>query len=362
LTTVGRVLSGVLIGAAWTVIGVLAVGTVLRLAAWDDWPPTIIFDSLADVIYLPVWLVAVAALVSRRWKMALAAGVLVAAQFALMMPEMTAGTSVPAAARRAPSIRLLDANVNYTNTDMTGYSRQIETWQPDVVTFEEAVPSDAQRLRSAGAFDRLPFVEQLGPASPFSFLVASRFPVGPLRFVIAPGGFGLLAVHTTLTVGDQQVQLWVVHVAAPRSGQSGLWKAGLSRLATLLRSATGPIIVAGDFNATWGNRGFRHILDQGFGDVAAMRGHPWQMTWSQGMPVLPPLTRIDHVLVRSGPVPLSTSTGSGPGSDHRDLRVVLAIPPAAQPTGTSSSSVIRRAATSTSTPGPIVELTATERT
>jgi endonuclease/exonuclease/phosphatase (EEP) superfamily protein YafD len=82
----------------------------------------------------------------------------------------------------------------------------------------------------------------------------------------------------------------------------------------------------GDFNATWGNRGFRAILSTGLTDAAAARGDPFDFTWSQTLPILPPIIRIDHVLTGGDAVTVTAiETHPGPGSDHRDLTATVAV-------------------------------------
>jgi endonuclease/exonuclease/phosphatase family metal-dependent hydrolase len=85
------------------------------------------------------------------------------------------------------------------------------------------------------------------------------------------------------------------------------------------------LMVVGDFNSTWGNQGFRTILDNGLTDGAAARGHPFAMTWSQIEPIVPPLVRIDHVLTGTGVAVTAISTVDGPGSDHRAEWATVAI-------------------------------------
>ncbi len=83
-------------------------------------------------------------------------------------------------------------------------------------------------------------------------------------------------------------------------------------------------MIAGDFNSTWNNKGFRQLLDTGLIDAGAARGHALSMTWSQMMPPLPPFSRIDHLLTGPGVAVTRISTQDGPGSDHRDLLATVA--------------------------------------
>ena len=60
-------------------------------------------------------------------------------------------------------------------------------------------------------------------------------------------------------------------------------------------------------------------------DGAAARARPFEMTWSQTKPIIPPVVRIDHVLTGSGVAVTTIATGNGPGSDHRDLQATVAF-------------------------------------
>ena len=74
----------------------LGLVALLRLVAWDSIEPLIVLDALTLVVYLPAWVVAVGALIARRWWLAAAAAVIVAAQVAFVAPELLAAAPVPA--------------------------------------------------------------------------------------------------------------------------------------------------------------------------------------------------------------------------------------------------------------------------
>jgi endonuclease/exonuclease/phosphatase (EEP) superfamily protein YafD len=105
----------------------------------------------------------------------------------------------------------------------------------------------------------------------------------------------------------------------------------LSQLAVVNRVlwSRGPkgLLVVGDFNATWGSKGFRTLLGDGLTDGAAGRGQAMSMTWSQLMAPLRPLVLIDHVLTGPGVAVTTIATGPGTGSDHRDIMATVAIRP-----------------------------------
>jgi hypothetical protein len=85
-----------LLVAGWLMVGVLGLVAFLRLVAWDSVEPLIVLDALTLVGYLPAWIVAIGALIARRWWLAAAAVVAAAAQVAFAVPELSAASPVPA--------------------------------------------------------------------------------------------------------------------------------------------------------------------------------------------------------------------------------------------------------------------------
>ncbi len=313
---------------AWALVVVLGLVMLLRMVAWDAAEPLVVANSLTVELYLPAWVVAGVAFARKRRLLGAAALVLVAGQAALVAPELLASGPVPAWAAHAPAVRVLDANVYAGNPSMAGYARAIDGYRPDLVTLQEASPSDLAQLRRAGALARLPHVVDVARYDPAAFVVASRYPLGPARVRSVDGSPYL--VQTSLLLPSGTVDLWVVHTAAPLPSTWRQWSDELGSVDRLLAARPGGtrgLLVVGDFNATWQNRDFRRLLAGGLQDGAAARAHAFDMTWSQTMPVLPPLVRIDHVLTGSGLTVTRIATGAGPGSDHRLVRATVAVRP-----------------------------------
>ena len=308
----------------WAVTAGLAVIAVLRVVAWDDLEPLAVLNALTAFVYLPAWIVMVVAAVGRRFLLAGAALLVVVTQVVFLLPELTAAEPVPNWAAHAPTITLLDANVYNQNPSMAGYAREITQFRPQLVTMEEATPSDVAQLDKAGALADLPYRFEVQRYDPSAFFVASRYPLADTSVVTVY--HRPLIIKTTLVLPSGRQPLWVVHTTAPLSPAFRQWQAQLDSIAQLVRKH-GPsgLLIVGDFNATWGNRGFRSILDAGMTDGAAARGQAFAMTWSQIKPVIPPVVRIDHVLTGSGVTVARIRTDVGPGSDHRDLVATVAI-------------------------------------
>ena len=308
----------------WVIVVALATVAVARIVAWDSLDVFAILNSVTVFVYLPAWVVAVVAVLGRRFVLAGAAVLVVAAQIAFMLPELTAAEPVPSWAAGAPTVRLFDANVYDQNPSMAGYATEIKQYRPQLLTMEEAVPADVTQLKSDGALAGLPHTVQIRRYDPFSFFIASKYPLtGATATYLYDQP---LIVKMTVQLPSGPRPLWVVHSTGPVPKSFTMWKGQLAEIDRQLRRR-GPadLLLVGDFNATWNNRGLRQILDAGMTDGAAARARPFQMTWSQIKPFLPPVVRIDHVLTGPGVAVTTISTNEGPGSDHRDVQATVAF-------------------------------------
>ena len=245
-------------------------------------------------------------------------------QVLFLLPELTAAQPLPDWTSHAPAITLLDANVDSSNPSMAGYAKEIARVRPQLLTLEEANPVDVVQLDRAGALTGLTYRFEVKRYDPWAFYLASRYPLAHTTVVSRYDR--PLIVETTLELPSGPQTLWVVHTVAPLPSSFSQWQGQLSTIATLIRRR-GPkdLLIVGDFNATWGNRGFRSILDADMTDGAAARGRAFDMTWSQTLPVIPPIVRIDHVLTGAGVAVTRIRTDAGPGSDHRDVIATVAI-------------------------------------
>lgn len=287
-----------------------------RLLAWDSRSGLVALNALTPFLFLPAWPVAFAAGLGRRWALGAAAIAVVVAHVGLMAPELAARAPVPPVDAGFRAIRLFNANVYAGNPDAGGIAGEIEAAAPDLVFLQEATPRIVAAVDATGALEDLPHRVTVARDDPFGTLVASRWPLTDQEVVELDGRPVL--IRATIDAGDGPIRMYAVHVVAPFGGGRDAWARGMAYLAGAVRQETGPVIVAGDLNATWGHRPFRRLLDAGLTDAAAARGRPFQMTWRQGGRV-PPLTRIDHVLTTDGLAVVAIRAGSGRGSDHRPL-------------------------------------------
>ena len=87
-------------------------------------------------------------------------------------------------------------------------------------------------------------------------------------------------------------------------------------------------LIVGDMNATPDHDVMRELDDAGFRDAGALANEGWQPTWPANhvgiFPLLPPLVRIDHVLISDSLASLGTDTVDIDGTDHLALVATVA--------------------------------------
>lgn len=307
----------------WVVLVPLSLIALARFVAWDSTSALVALNALTPFVFLPAWPVAVVAGLFRRWILFAAAVGLVASHVSFVLPELLAAEAVPSAARTAPSLRLFNANVYAANHDVSAFAEEIRRSRPDIVVLQEATPAFLAGLESAGALADLPHRVTVSRRDPFAAAVASRWALTEDDVVSVWGRPVLL--RASIQIGGIVVRLFAFHAVAPAGVNREEWTEDLASLGAAISAERRPILIAGDFNATWGHRHFRRLLDLGVTDAAAARGKPYQMTWPRNRRIIPPLIRIDHVLTTERLVMTRISTGVGKGSDHRPLVADVAL-------------------------------------
>lgn len=109
----------------WLVVLSLLAVAGARLLFWDGLSALVALNAMTPLLYLPAWAVGVAAAASRRWMLFGAATVVVACHLVFALPELLAGTPIPAGTDAAPRLRLFSANVLTGKGEVGGYAREI---------------------------------------------------------------------------------------------------------------------------------------------------------------------------------------------------------------------------------------------
>ncbi|TDK93687.1 endonuclease/exonuclease/phosphatase family protein [Mycolicibacterium mucogenicum] len=227
---------------------------------------------------------------------------------------------------KAPSgtaLRFLSANLRYGRADAEAVVRYAEA-SADIVALQELTPAALARLEAVGLDRTFPHRALREMDEPGGVGLWSRYPISDVRI---DDGFwlGMLAADVHVPEAPAPARVLTVHLSAPWPDPLQGWRDDLARLAgTLLKAArasTGPVLLAGDLNATPDMREFRRLLRQGYQDAGAQAGAGVVRTHPSDI-AAPPVFAVDHILTR-GYVATSLRTLPVPGSDHRALLAEL---------------------------------------
>jgi endonuclease/exonuclease/phosphatase (EEP) superfamily protein YafD len=232
-------------------------------------------------------------------------------------------------------LRVLSLNAQEGSADPAAVVWETERHQVDVLAVQELIPDMVHRLADAGVGTLLPFCHLDPRPGADGTGLWSRWPLTPLPPV---PGLAHAAPRARIEPMDgRPVTLTAVHTLAPMRHHARRWQQELAAIRSALADSDGRQVVAGDFNASRDHRPFRDLLAAGFLDCAdAARRRPWPgFTWPAGR-WIPPVMRLDHVLVSRGSATVGASRViEVPGTDHRGVLAVIQLtfrpPPATAP-------------------------------
>ncbi len=265
------------------------------------------------------FLACAAALALRGRRMA---AVAVAAAALLPIAQVLPWYSDPrpaASAEAGPGVKLLVSNVYYKNRRYGDLRRLVATEDPDVVGLIEV---NSHWLRHLGELRaRYPYYYELPDERYVGLGLYSKLPLADARTLRLPNS-GLPAIAATLGAPGGDVEIILVHLPSPTD--AALVRRRNQQIADLARHVRGlgrPTVVAGDFNLTMWNRGYRPLEDTAR-LVNARTGHgagpSWPALWRLGVP-------IDHILATGGVQLANFRVLPAVGSDHYPIAAEFAL-------------------------------------
>jgi endonuclease/exonuclease/phosphatase (EEP) superfamily protein YafD len=302
----------------WIVTGVLAALVLARFMAWDDKAYLAAINAQTPLLFLPAYVVAASAWCFRRMALAIVATAIVAFHVWAVAPTIGSADSV---AQTAVELRVVSANVRYSNPTPEKLATELLATDADVLLVQELTPEWVDAFRAAGLEReyRFSFVRQRDDRGS-GMGIYSRLPLNRPRIAFT-GGWPTMAA--SVRVGDRSVAIVNVHAIGPSHG-IGLHDESVDVIEAVTSSLPHPRIVAGDFNATPYNRTMHRMADLGLVSAHAERGRGLATTWPNGERLSPPV-RIDHVLVDPTLVVVDVRELEGAGSDHKPVLVDLAF-------------------------------------
>ena len=220
-------------------------------------------------------------------------------------------------------VRVMVQNLEYGRAAPHDVVRAVRTGGVDLLLTVETTPESADALRTAGLTGLLPHEAASTAPTTQGVAVWSRLPLSAPERV---PGFSLGLVRTEMAGPGGPVTVVAAHPVAPVF-DAALAVEEADRLRWYLGSLPGPapVIVGGDFNATWDHVRFRDLRDLGYTDSVSGGRDGWVPTWPAGRR-FPPLIGIDHVLARGAVAVGETETVEVDRTDHLGVLATVRLP------------------------------------
>ena len=296
---------------AWTVIRVFGLDSGFPLETMLPFTPYVAAAAL---------IVAGVAVALENWAAAAVAALATVCLAAALAPRLVGGETVSASGRE--TIRVLAANVYHGKADPQALVALVDRLHPDVLSVEELTEGFSRKLIAAGLPRRFPYAVTGAYGGAAGGGLFSRL---PLRELPPQASYAFFMPTAELQLPDKRrFRLVGVHPFPPeRPHSTETWEEALEGLPSAGHGA--PWVLAGDFNATFDQAPFRELVGRGYRDAGEATGKGLEPTFPREAHLIPPIT-IDHVLADRRLGVVSYAVEELPGSDHRAVFAVLALP------------------------------------
>lgn len=240
------------------------------------------------------------------------------------LPAGDGGSPVPIT-RAGARLTVMTANLLHGRADVDAIARTAERHDVDVLCVQEVHPGALNAIGNRVAA-QLPHRHTRGGFRGAGTGIFSRHPLTGGRL---PDGYGFPPVIADVLVptagGARRISVLSFHSKAPvGNGGARFWADDLARLGRLMAAHQGPLIVAGDFNATHDHRQFRDLLTGGYHDAAADAGAGFVFTFP-ALRFRVPIAGLDHVVLSRELVGLDVRSARQPGTDHKAVVARVAL-------------------------------------
>lgn len=303
--------------------------------------PMIVAAALAPWLLAASLPAAVLAAAAQQWVAVAASAVLLATAIATQWPLYRAGmpwaratrrprhrARQPAEPRLRPAggrpLRVMQANILVGGADPHALAAAVDRLHIDVLTVCELTPQGLVRLLASRLPELLPYHYCSTGERGDGTGIWSRYPLSDTR---RHDGFVTELLSARVELPDDPAPLvFAVHPVPPWPREPGDWLRELELLRQLLAKipdGTGPVLVAGDFNATMDHRPYRALLDGAYRDAAVSAGAGILPTYAADR-WYPAAIAIDHILLRDA-LAHQVHTVALPGSDHRGIWAAITV-------------------------------------
>jgi len=303
----------------WLPVLPVVLWALVRVFGLDRGFPLVPIMAFTPYVAVAALLVAGVAVALRNWA---AAGLAALATFCLaaaVLPRAIGDGTAEAAGHE--TLTVISANIHHGTADSEALVALVDRYQPDLLSVQELTPSFARELLAAGLASRLPnAIVQVRPGASGAGLYSAL----PMRKLAPRQRFFFRMPRAELRLPDgRRLRVVGVHPYPPGRGNVDIWREALESLPS--GGAGTPWALVGDFNATLDQSDLRDLLDRGYRDAGDVAGQGLVPTWPREWD-LPPFITIDHVLADERLGIVDYGVHEMPGSDHRAIHAVLALP------------------------------------
>jgi len=305
-------------GICWFLAGFFMVWAIVRIGGFERGYPLVQLLAYTPYVLMLSLLALLAVVLCRRWLAAGFLGIAVLALALVVAPRVIGASESEPGSR---PVRVLTFNLAKSKANTAAVVDEAETRQADLVFLQELTREKARELDRAGLAATYPH-QVMGFSEKYGNGIWSRWPLirrEPLSVKQQP--------RADVQVPESiPLEVVAVHPTAPiHSSDMNLWERDLDALPSAF-SASVPIVLAGDFNATLDHANLRRLIDTGYRDAAEVIGDGLVPTWPSTLQFPPPVT-IDHVLAEKGISFSQYDVVSLAGSDHKAVFAELLLPP-----------------------------------
>jgi endonuclease/exonuclease/phosphatase (EEP) superfamily protein YafD len=256
----------------------------------------------------------------QAWIWALGALVAFALNLVMIAPWYLPSSHTPPA-QLGQKIKVICANVQYTNTNYAPFLGLIRAEMPHVVIAQEANEPWLAHLGELTA--KFPYAVTVPGRGGWGMALYSRLPIAHAE-VIYLGQQRRPGVIARLDLGASVLALVTIHPRAPLHNRAfGDRNEQLLAATKVVETVPPPKLLVGDFNTSpWSPYYTRVVRDTNLRD--ARKGFGLLPTWPAALPWLG--VPIDHCLVSPELTVARMRTGPNIGSDHLPLIIDLRVP------------------------------------
>jgi endonuclease/exonuclease/phosphatase (EEP) superfamily protein YafD len=304
---------------AWTIVAGIGVILSTQVLGWAVTPLVVVVQSLTPYLGVVVVVVALVALWTRRLVLVTVA-VAVGVGIAVLGTPLAFPGERPDPVDGAGGLEVASVNLLFSNDRIDDVIEEMDRLTADVIVFTEYTDEHQAALLASPVAERYPYrTDRAGPRGD-GVATWSALPVE----VGEHPDTDSTSIDVTVSGPDGPIRVVAVHFKTPLDDFES-WGHDLRAAAKIGRTADGPMLLIGDFNASYWHPDFRRVLDAGFVDAHTAAGLGLSTSWPTTWPI-PPFVRLDHALTTSELVATDVEDFDVPGSDH--LGMVVNVAPA----------------------------------